>query len=351
MTDARGPTGKLPGTLATWVARLGPGVTCRPPPSIGVAVAGAGGALAAAGVVVLGGQRLASSGSSAPGTLLAAGLLAAGAGAMVRWTPPASAAGVGATGVAAPALAFFVSAGGGSPSVREVGVLAGILLAALYAVGPWRGHTAHLSVLAAAGWVVALSAGDLGTGESIFGGLGTVGRAVSTAGAASMILGVVYLGLGSWLHDEGLEGVATPFLAVAALALPVGAVALANDAGGALQAAVALAAGAAVAFVGARCRRRGTTWTGLAVAVGALVAGAHAASERTAVAASLAALAGGGLVLLAPLLPRLVAEDALDASGIRMESAHLPAGDDRPAPPPDGGAADDADGHGDGERP
>lgn len=321
MTDAvRGPAGP-PGPSAAWLARLGPLAAERPPPSIGRAMAGVGGVLVAAGVVLLGGQRWASSGSSGLAVLLALALLAAGVAATVRASPHAAVAGVGASGVAAPALAFFLSAGGGFPSVREVALLAGILLAVLYAVGPWRGHTFHLAILVAAGWLLALSFADLGIGGSAFGGFGdTVGDALSTAGAASMVLALVYLGLGSWLHDNGLEGMATPFLAVAALALPTGAFAVTRDLGGATVGVVGVVVGAAVAFVGARCGRRGTTWSGVAVAALGVVGLADAVSDRTSVVAVAVILAGAAVVAVAPQVAALVGEPP-------------------PAPPPDPDAA------------
>ncbi|MGI8685609.1 MAG: hypothetical protein ACR2MO_11080 [Acidimicrobiales bacterium] len=309
MTDAaQGPAGGAPGDLSAWLARLGPLATGRPPPSIGQAVAGAGGALVAAGAVALGGQRWSSSGSAGLGVILTAAVLVAGLAVMARLPPPVAVAGVGASGVAAPALAFFVSAGGGFPSLREVAILAAILLAALYALGPWRGHTFHLTILVVAGWVLALSVGGFGLERSFFGGFATVGDAFSTAGAASMVLGVIYLGLGSWLHDGGLEGMATPFLGVAALALPAGAFAVVRDLPDAGQGVVALAVGAAVALVGARCRRRGTTWFGLAVAVFGVLALADSVSDRTGVVAVVVVLAGAGLVYLAPLVAALVGE-------------------------------------------
>jgi len=285
--------------------------------------------LVAAGVVTLAGQRWASSGSGALAAVVTAAALAAAVAAIVRLPPHLAVAGVGASGVAAPAFAFFVSAGSGVPSVREVAVLAGLLLGGLYTVGPWRGHTFHLTILVVASWVLALSFGNFGIERAFFGGFDTVGDAVSTAGAASMVLGVIYLGFGSWLHDTGLEGTATPFLGVAALALPVGAFAVVRDLPDAVQGVVAVAVGAAVALVGARCRRRGTTWLGLAVAVFGVPVLADALSDRTGVAAVAVVVAGAGLVVLAPLVGALVGEPAPE----------LPAAEPPPPPAGDGPAS------------
>ena len=308
MTHVSRPGGGAANDLATWLTRLGPLAVHRPPPSIRRALAGVGGALLAAGVVVLGGDRWASSGSSGVGLVLTSGLLVASLIAMRRPPSPVAVAGVAASGLAAPALAFFLTAGGGFPSLREMALLAGILLAGLYVVGPWKGHTFHLSVLAVAGWVVALSFADLSVGRSVFGGFGSLADIVAGAGAASMVIGVAYLGLGSWLHDEGLEGMATPFLAVAALALPLGALAVLRDSADALQGLVALVIGVAVAFVGARCRRQGTTWIGVGLAAFGVMGMASGLADGAAVVAVLVAVAGAGLVVVAPWAAALVGE-------------------------------------------
>lgn len=313
--------------LAAWLAGLGPAAAARPPPSIGRAIAGTGGVLAAGGVIGVGAEQWVSTGSAAPAGLLAAAVLGVAVAAIVRTPPPVAVAGVGASGVAAPALAFFACAGGGLPSLRLVGLLAAVLLAGLYGAGPWRGHSFHLAILASAGWVVAVTLGNLGTGRPLLGGFATVGEALSTAGTASMVLAVVYLGLGSWLHDEGLEGVATPFLGVAAVALPIGAVGVVRDAGGVVPGLVTLAAGAAVALVGGRCRRRGTTWIGLAAGVLGLLQAAAAVTDRPALTAAVVAAAGVGLVLLAPVAAAAAREPPTAAPS-------PPTGDNEPTPPP-----------------
>lgn len=305
-----GPGGGVPGTMVAWFTRLGPLAVARPAPAFGRSLAGAGGALVATGVVVVGGDRWASSGSTIPAVVIVGVLLAAAMGAVggVRTPPAVAAAGVAASGIAGPALAFFLGAGGGFPSLRLVALLAGVIVACLYAVGPWRGHTFHLSILVVAGWILALSFTDLGIGRASLGGFRTIGDAVSGAGAASMVVGVVYLGLGSWLHEEGLRGMATPFLAVAALALPLGALALLRDADGALRGLVALALAVAVGVVGARCRRRGTMWIGVAIGAVGVVGLADGLARSTAVEALLVVVAGAGLVWVAPVASAVLGE-------------------------------------------
>ena len=286
---------------------LGPRALRRPGASLGEAAAGVGGALAAAGTIVLAGDSWASTGSSAPGLLVTGALLVSTVAVLTRVEGPARAAAVAASGLAAPAVAFFANAGDGFPSLRATAAVAALLLAVLYLAGPWRGHTFHLAVLVAAGWLFALSLGDAALGGSFLGGFGTLADAVAGAGVASMATGVVYLLAGGWLHAGGLEGMATPFLAVGAAALPIGTVAAVEPDG---------AAGAFLVVVGATTppgrpwwRRRGTTWAGAAVCGAGVGAVALAAgSDGVTVPALVAVGAGVVLVALSPAAGQLVGE-------------------------------------------
>lgn len=295
-----GPAGRL--------RALGPLAARRPPPSLAGAMAGVGGALVAGGLIAVAGDWWASSGSTARPVVVTGSALASGAVAQARAGGPARAAAVAASGLAAPALAFFLNAGGGIPSLRGTALVAGALLAALYLVGPGRGHTFHLAVLAGAGWLFALSVGHAGLGGSFAGGFGTLADVVAGAGLASMATGVAYLGAGAWLHARGLEGMATPLLAVGAVALPLGTV-------GAVEGDVAVGAlvalgGAAVAAVGGLCRRRGTTWTGVAVGGAGIVAVAVAVgSGGVVVPAAVVVGAGLALVGLSPPVAAAVGEE------------------------------------------
>ena len=300
MTQAgAAPATGAPKRLSAWLARLGPLAVERPSPSLEVAAAGVGGALVAAGVIAIGGDRWASTGSSAQALVLTAALLAGAMAAMARTPAPLAVAGVSASGLAAPALAFFVTAGGGFPSLRDVAILGGLLVAGLYLLGPWKGHTFHLGVLVAAGWVLGLTFGDFGIDRTTS-GFSTIGDTVSGAGAASMVVGVAYLGFGSWLHDEGLRGMATPFLAVAVLALPLGALAVLRDTDDVLQSVVMVVIGGAIALVGGRSRRRGGIWIGIAIAGVGLGALATGITDSDPIAGLLMAAAGAGLVFAAP---------------------------------------------------
>lgn len=335
-----GSGGGLPDRLVAWLTTLGPLALDRPPPSLGHAAAGVGGALVAAAVVVLGIERWASTGESAQGVVLTLCLLAGSVVAMIRTTPPLAVAAVAASGVAAPAAAFFLAAsGGGFPSIREVAVLAGLLVACLYGVGPWRGHTFHLALLVVAGWLLALTVGDFAFTRS--GGFRTVGDTITGAGGASMALGVVYLGLGSWLHDEGVRGVATPFLGVATLALPLGAFALLRDRNTVLQGAVLMAAGAAIAFVGGRCRRRGLTWIGVGIIAFGVALVPEGVTDSAVVAAVLIGALGAALVVVAQRAAALAGEPTVTPPP-PPEQPPPPGGNDEELwAPPYFGAADE----------
>ena len=297
--------------VARRLRRLGPLAAHRPEPSLARSVAGVGGALVAGGAIAVAGDRWASSGSSGVAVVLTTALLGAGLIALVRGTGAVRVAGVAASGLAAPTVAFFLNAGGGFPSVRGTAVLAAALLGGLYVVGPAPGHTFHLAILVVAGWLLALSLADVGGGAASFGGFRTLGEVITDAGAASVAIGALYLGAGRWLDRQGLEGMATPFLAVGVLALPLGTLAVVRDAGDLGVGAAAVAVGAGIAFVGGGCRRRGTTWAGVAVVVGGLVGMARAmAPDGVVVAALLVAAAGAGLVALAPLAGRTAGEPA-----------------------------------------
>lgn len=273
--------------------------------SLGEALAGAGGALVAGGLIVVAGRAWAEAGSAGGPLAVTATLLASTAVALVWAGPPARAAAVAASGLTAPAAAFFLSALGGTPSQRVTAVVAGAVVAALYLAGPAPGHTFHLAVLVAAGWAFALSLGD--AGSILSGGFGTVADLVAGAGVASMVAGASYLAAGAWLHARGLEGMATPFLGVGAPALALGSVAAVQEE---LPAAAALVVvGIAVAAVGGWCRRRGTTWTGVALlAAGAALAGTAVDDGRVEVAALVAVVAGVVLVALAPRAAAAVGE-------------------------------------------
>ena len=93
------------------------------------------------------------------------------------------------------------------------------------------------------------------------------------AAAVVMLLGIAFLVVGGLLDRRRLAGAATPFLAVGAFAAVVGGVTLGASESTLVGGIVAVLIGAAVGITGAAGHvRRGTTWFGVLVVFGGLVA-------------------------------------------------------------------------------
>lgn len=313
---------------------LGVAARRRPGPSLATGLAGAGGALVALGVVVLAGERWADTRRPGLSVLLAAAVVAAGLVGMMQPANHLRAAAAAAAGLAAPGLAFFLVAGDGVPSFRQFAVVSGVMLAAMYLVGPWRGHTFHLAILAVAGWLAAVALVDISPWSGLPRGdaFRSLSSVVTDAGAVSMVVGVVYLLAGWWLDREDLKGMATPLLGVGSAALLLGALVVGQSEGDVAGGVLAVASGAALCAVGAVTSRRGTTWAGLvAVALGVIALVDAAAGDESVVLGSvLLAAAGAALVGLAPRVGARLHPAAGSGSG---------QGGDGGVPSPEGEAA------------
>lgn len=208
-------------------------------------------------------------------------------------------AAVAASGVIAPAVAFFTAAAGGEfPALRPVALLAGLLLAGLYVVGPDPGHSFHLTMLAASAWLAAVAL--TGSGGLVLRG-GTLADAVATAGLASLAAGLAELAAGGWLDRAGLVGMATPLLGVGSVASTVGALVVWQEAG-ALTGAVVLfttAAALAATALPTRTDRRGPLWAAAAAAAAGTVAFADALVPGRGLAPTALAVAAAGCMLVA----------------------------------------------------
>lgn len=316
---------------------LGPLALHRPAPSLLTGLAGVGGALVAIAVIIVAGDHWAGEGSSGIAVVLTAAGLGGGVAALTRPLDAHLHAAAAATaGLLAPAFAFFLAAGDGFPSMRLVAVLAGALLAGLYLAGPWSGHTFHLALLVAAVWVFAVSLPDfnfLGAG-----GFRTLSDSLAAAGAVSCLVGGAYLAAGWWLDGEGLDGMATPFLGVAAVALGFGSFALGTDTHDVVGGLISAAAGAALCVVGARTRRRGTLWLGLVLVAGGVSGVIDGLVDDPAVLAGLLlAAAGAGLALGAPELAARVGEEPPVAPPAEPGGGWPPPAGPPPAGPPPAG--------------
>jgi hypothetical protein len=283
----------LPGRLR---ARLGNLAEARPPVSLQDGLVGIGGAIFGVAVVVFGFDRLGESGSNGVALVLTGALLAGSIAVLARGPWELEPAAVAASCIAAPGLGFALIAGDNNPSISVAAFIAAAIIAGLYFGGPSRGHTTHLVVLVVAAWLgaVALTQNSF-TFDSEFDSPASI---VADLGAVSLLVGACYLVAGWWLDRTGLAGMATPFLAVGAVALPIGAYAFGSDASEVGGGIIGLLAGAVVTFVGAQTQRRGTLWGGLAlvaIAAFALVGAVAPDDEGATVGAVLLALAGAAL--------------------------------------------------------
>ncbi len=262
------------------------------------AIAALGGALLAGGMSVVAYDTWAGGGAAAIPPLLTAAVLATSLLALAPSPSFGTAlvpAAVAASGLIAPALAFFVlSTGGEFPSLRAVALLGGLVLGALYLAGPAPGHGFHLAVLAAAAWLAAVAVA--GPGGSLL-GRGTLADALVTAGVVSLVVGLAELAAAWWLDRAGLAGMATPLLGVGSAAAVVGASVVWQESG-ALAGAALLALAAAAQMGAARpAGRRGPLWAAAATAGAGAVALADAVVAGGGVAARALVVALVGVIL------------------------------------------------------
>ncbi|MGH9164060.1 MAG: hypothetical protein ACRDZW_00915, partial [Acidimicrobiales bacterium] len=221
---------------------------------------------------------------------------------------PVGAAAAAASGLVAPAVWFFVLAGDGVPSLETVAVLGGVTLAVLYLIGPTPGHGFHLATLAVSAWVLALAlaVGGIG-GDALFGGAAeTLADSVTSAGVASIVLGLALLAVGWWLDRCRLAGAATPLLGVGTVATVAGLVLALRDAVPLLAAPVVLLGAAAVVAAGRPGCRRGQLWAGevLAGAAGVVATDGLVAGRGVVTRAVVVAALGAVLVAAAALVER-----------------------------------------------
>ncbi|HET7489566.1 MAG TPA: hypothetical protein VFJ85_16685 [Acidimicrobiales bacterium] len=306
------PNPVSPVDAVRWPGPLG---QARPSGTVSRAAAGAGGLLLSLGSLGLIVQLAGPTNWRAIVGLGAAGLLAAGVVLMsVSGHRPVSGAGAVMAAVAVPVLVIAAQTDdtlASPPSLKVTGLLCALLFAGLYAVGPWRGHTFHFALVAVAVWVLAMSFGNLPVPsfDSGFDGLASLDHTVTVAGTASLIVGIVYLGLGSWLHESGLAGMATPLVAIGDVAVPLGAAMLLRDQGDAVVGVGVMFAGAVVAAVGHFCGRRGSTWLGMALVAVTIPVIASKVVHTPAAEAGLVAVAGAVLVGLAVATSSVTVEE------------------------------------------
>jgi hypothetical protein len=197
-----------------------------------------------------------------------------------------------------PALWFFVFAGdgeGGRGTARLIYLLSlavyAVLFLALWTRG--RGPLLAAVLIVFTGWVLFEDGGESG-GIAPFqdqienpGGNGPIVSETEGPGpdvfddesdtstetsSVALALGLIYLGAAWRLDRQGLRGLATPLIAVGAIAGIAGAISLGAEESVLAGGLSAVAIGAVVGIIGGLgLHRRGTTWVGVIFVVGGLV--------------------------------------------------------------------------------
>jgi hypothetical protein len=297
----------LQGNIDRLAGQVGWRGRSRVAPFLSHALGAGGGALVALGVLVLGFDYAEDDSSGTLGAALCAVLLVAALIVMTRVPAPARSACVAAVVIAAPGLWFFaITVESSSGALTGFYLLSIATLVALFLVGPTRGRAVLLGValLFLWGWVVGEFAGTSKLGEietssapapADSGTAGDSARAAfggdedfedfedfedeefdfedeeefpesgaeTDAGIVSLLIGAAYLA-GAWLLDKRqLHGLATPFVAVGAIAAITGAIIIGVDAGEIGGGLLAVAVGGGLGWVAAQgSHRRATTWIG-----------------------------------------------------------------------------------------
>jgi hypothetical protein len=361
-----------------FLARMGARAGRRAEPRLWISLAGAGCALAVAGVVIISGDAQVgeggfSDGSRVPGILLCL-VVAAGGYALLHWfaDTPAATAGVTAIALAVPPFFYFLTfdADGTPPwSAEAILALSALVWLVSYAMGPARGRPLLLGVGLVAVVLLAFqfieepfSTGFETTfvdespfeqdeplpGDEPFPGDGFISQGdepdPTTLGIISLVFGAAYLAAARLLDRRGFAGTATPLVVVSLAAIPAGIAFLGEDLEAAGAGAAAIVAGLVVAWLGARSGRRASTVIGAGgVALGIVLIIADAMEESSPTSIGIALLVAGGSVALgAQLLHMQTGESPQMAPGpsvfgrpgppAGMHTAWQPPGRHRPGP-------------------
>jgi hypothetical protein len=320
-----------------FLARLGAWAGRRAEPRLWISLAGAGCALAVAGVVIISGDAQAgedglSDGSRVPGIILCLVVAAVGY-ALLHWfaETPAATAGVTAIALAVPPFFYFLTfdADGAPPwSAEAILALSAVVWLVSYVIGPARGRPLLLGAGLVAVVLLAFqfmeepfSTGFETTfvdespfapeepfpGEEPFTGdeFTTQGDEPdpTTLGIISLVFGSAYLVAARLLDRRGFAGTATPFVVASLAAIPAGIAFLGEDLEAAGAGAAAIVAGLVVALLGARSGRRASTVIGAGgVALGIVLIIADAMEESSPMSIGIALVIAGGSVALAAQL-------------------------------------------------
>lgn len=282
--------------VAGEVSQLGWRAQRRPRPGFAHVLGAAGGAFAVVAVVAFV-VEVTSDDPTVPGVVFTAAL-AIVALALGFFVPgPIRSACVTALVLSIPLVwgfAFLGDGNGGRGDVRGIYLLTLACYLVLYLVGWTRGRAIFVAgaLLFFASWLTFEVAGSgsnsiipfqsqvsSGSSRTGFGlntntsGLSNTSNTTDSTATVALVIGIIFLGVGALLDRRKLEGAATPFIAVGALEAIVGAAVLGGNQSVLMGGLLAVAAGAIVGIIGARGdRRRATTWIGVLVVFGGLVA-------------------------------------------------------------------------------
>jgi hypothetical protein len=280
-----------------FLERLGAWAGRRAEPRLWISLAGAGCALAVAGVVIISGDAQVgdegfSDGSRVPGIILCLAVAAVGYVLLHLFAEsPAATAGVTAIALAVPPLFYFLTFDGdGVPPWSAEGILALSALVWLvsYVIGPARGRPLLLGAGLFAVVLLAFQFAEepfssgfettfvdespFAPGEPLPGGEPFPGDEQfagqsdepdpTTLGIISLVFGAAYLVAARLLDRRGFAGTATPFVVAYLAAIAAGIAFLGEDIEAAGAGAASIVAGLVVAWLGARSGRRASTVIG-----------------------------------------------------------------------------------------
>lgn len=341
----------------------------RVAPFLSHALGAGGGALVALGVLVLGFDYAEDDASGTLGAALCVLLVVAALIAMTRVPAPARSSCVAAVVIAAPGLWFFaITVESASGSLTGFYLISIVTLLTLFLIGPTRGRAILLGValLFLWGWVTGefadvnklgeiqtssaptpVDAGTTGDGtRAAIGGDEDFedfddeefedfdfeeeeefpeSGAETDAGIVSLLIGASYLAA-TWVLDRRrLHGLATPFVAVGAIAAITGAIIVGIDAGEIGGGLLAVAVGGGLGWVAAQgSHRRATTWIGaLTATIGiTVVVNEIADVDDSAVGfAILVIIVGAAMAVGAAFLARFLSEPDDEEATERASSA------------------------------
>ncbi|MGH9032608.1 MAG: hypothetical protein ACRDZV_10820, partial [Acidimicrobiia bacterium] len=287
-----GPAG--PSGFARLLEQLGWRGERRAAPFLSHALGAGGGALLAVGVLVLGFDLGDDDGSTMPGALFCALLIAAAIVLLFRMPGPVRSGCVAALVLGVPGLWFFlttIESSSGSTTALQLLSFASFL--GLFLVPPTRGRAILLGLALLFLWsfvtgevaginklaeIQTESSSDVIVSDDFDDGdfeefdedeeTFPESNAETDAGVVSLIFGGAYLAAAWVLDRRRLVGLGTPFVAIGIIAAATGVIIVGIDAGAIGGGVLAVAVGVGIGFVGARgFDRRASVWLGALTAV------------------------------------------------------------------------------------